>query len=357
MNNIQQDGGGQEEQLMQIIQAFAQMSQMDPQEIMQQLQQLPPEQQQEALQKMAQQVQGQEEQMQYGGLANNGFNRTMVNANNMTDPDYGVIPFLGMMDNDIGATLGILGGAASAISGSALGYSSLFNKKQPKSTGAFPTNPDITNKQHFKLSDPNKYFEAYENPYWKKYGKAQDGGAFDELDLSRLNPHSYFEDPRFGQTANYMDSRGPDMQPLMQQPNMSAPGGNKNNPNTINTSGPEIATNAMIGLGAVNTGLEHFEDRRRLMEYKRRMAALGNTNSMNAYNSPNAFGEYTTNTAAGTDNFRPNMHVPTQDFGTSFYAKCGGQKKKKMYKSGGEYNISEEELLDLMERGADIEFL
>lgn len=46
--------GGQEDQIMQLIQMYAQMSQIDPAELMQQLQQMPPEEQQQAIQQMVQ---------------------------------------------------------------------------------------------------------------------------------------------------------------------------------------------------------------------------------------------------------------------------------------------------------------
>lgn len=69
--------GGQD-QVMQIIQMFAQMNGQDPQEIIQQLQQLPAEEQQAAIQQMAQAVQQQPQQpqqqeavMQTGGSVNN----------------------------------------------------------------------------------------------------------------------------------------------------------------------------------------------------------------------------------------------------------------------------------------------
>jgi hypothetical protein len=59
--------GGEQEQIMQLIQMYAQMSQIDPEELMQQLQQMPPEEQQQAVQQMMQMVQqatGQQEQQQ-----------------------------------------------------------------------------------------------------------------------------------------------------------------------------------------------------------------------------------------------------------------------------------------------------
>ena len=56
----QQQGGqgGQGDQLQQIIMAYAQISNQDPQTIMQQLEQIPPEEQQQAIQQMAMAVQG-----------------------------------------------------------------------------------------------------------------------------------------------------------------------------------------------------------------------------------------------------------------------------------------------------------
>jgi hypothetical protein len=58
---------GQDDQVMQIIQAFAQLTGEDPQAIMQQLQQLPPEEQQAAIQEMVQAIQSQQQQAQMGG--------------------------------------------------------------------------------------------------------------------------------------------------------------------------------------------------------------------------------------------------------------------------------------------------
>lgn len=54
---MQQGGDPQQDQIMQLIQAFAQMQGIDPQEIIARLQQLSPEEQQQAIQEMAQVVQ------------------------------------------------------------------------------------------------------------------------------------------------------------------------------------------------------------------------------------------------------------------------------------------------------------
>jgi hypothetical protein len=66
--------GGQQDQIMQLIQAYAQMNQIDPNQLMQELQQMPAEQQQQAIQQMAESLQQTSEQadmtqaaMAYGG--------------------------------------------------------------------------------------------------------------------------------------------------------------------------------------------------------------------------------------------------------------------------------------------------
>ena len=56
--------GGEQEQVMQIIQMFAQMNQMDPNELMQRLQELQPEEQQQAIMEMAQVLQQSSAQQQ-----------------------------------------------------------------------------------------------------------------------------------------------------------------------------------------------------------------------------------------------------------------------------------------------------
>ena len=69
---VAQQGGEQQDQVAKIVQAYAQASGQDPQQIMQQLQQMQPEQQQQAIQQMVQELQGEQEQSeimaQQGGL-------------------------------------------------------------------------------------------------------------------------------------------------------------------------------------------------------------------------------------------------------------------------------------------------
>jgi hypothetical protein len=63
----QSQSGGAQQQIMQIIQAFAQMQGVDPKEVMQQLQQMKPQEQQQALQQMVQAIQQGQQQAQQQG--------------------------------------------------------------------------------------------------------------------------------------------------------------------------------------------------------------------------------------------------------------------------------------------------
>ena len=68
--------GGQQDEIMQAIQMYAQMTQMDPKQLMAQLQSLPPIQQQEAIQKIMQAIQqAQAGQMKKGGIYINPANK------------------------------------------------------------------------------------------------------------------------------------------------------------------------------------------------------------------------------------------------------------------------------------------
>ena len=78
---VYQQGGQQQDQVMQAIQMYAQMTQMDPEQLMQQLQALPPLEQQEAIQKIMQAIQeAQSPQMKKGGIYINPANKGKFTA-------------------------------------------------------------------------------------------------------------------------------------------------------------------------------------------------------------------------------------------------------------------------------------
>jgi hypothetical protein len=78
-----QDGGQGQDPVMQAIQMYAQMTEMDPEQLMQQLQALPPLEQQEAIQKIMQAIQQSQEEsseMAYGGININPANKGKFTA-------------------------------------------------------------------------------------------------------------------------------------------------------------------------------------------------------------------------------------------------------------------------------------
>ena len=81
---VYQQGGQEQDQVMQAIQMYAQMTQTDPKQLMAQLQALPPLEQQEAIQKIMQAIQeaqqGQSSQMAYGGININPANKGKFTA-------------------------------------------------------------------------------------------------------------------------------------------------------------------------------------------------------------------------------------------------------------------------------------
>jgi hypothetical protein len=213
-----------------------------------------------------------------------------------------------------------------------------------------------------------------------------------------------FNNKRFGQTANYADTRDYESQPVilgkapvadeeffipdatalspqlskrqqrkqdkadlaydMQQDRAitedttdygTNPIQNKNKNVNSNFNGMEYAQKAMAGLGAFNSYLDWKENKRRKREYKDMLKRVGNTDFRLASNSPNPFGNYTMNVGPG-NNFQLGMTTPIQDFGT--VGKYGGSfRYGGSYEEGGEYQVSEEELLQLMQNGAEIEFI
>jgi hypothetical protein len=79
--SMYQQGGQQQDPVMQAIQMYAQMTQMDPEQLMQQLQALPPLEQQEAIQKIMQAIQeAQSPQMKKGGIYINPANKGKFTA-------------------------------------------------------------------------------------------------------------------------------------------------------------------------------------------------------------------------------------------------------------------------------------
>jgi hypothetical protein len=121
-------------------------------------------------------------------------------------------------------------------------------------------------------------------------------------------------------------------------------------------SGMEYAQKGMMGLGMFRDFTQWQNDQKERNEYEDMLKRTGNTDFRLASNSPNPFGDYTMNVGPA-NNFQLGMTTPVQDSGT--YGRYGGSFKYggQSFAEGGEYQVSEEELLQLMQDGAEIEFV
>jgi hypothetical protein len=145
----------------------------------------------------------------------------------------------------------------------------------------------------------------------------------------------------------------PSTNPNTTSANLSATNKSGNNKNSFN--GMEYAQKGMTGLGTFNSYLEWTNNQKQKAEYEDMLKRVGNTDFRLASNGPNPYGDYTLNVGP-SNNFQLGMTTPIQDFGTKGTAKYGGSMNRS-YKQGGEYQVSEEELLQLMKNGAEIEFV
>lgn len=431
--------GGQDdeqEQLVQIIKAYAQLHNVEPQVIIQQLQELEENEQQQALQSMLSELQqGSAQNSAPMSYANNNESAEMesyqeggvYNDNYRTSGGYGVqgaaglgegIPYIApavhtaigdsKMFGPLKALTGYMG-LASGLAGSALGYGKsaqwLGNKIKPNSNIMQNTNNTLKNVVDFgvnagpyykKTKEKNNVspinYEAInsadftkmpvynDNPKYKdtmvgRYGgtlpkhqgnipgvpsTVQSAGMMRDDGSTDYNEGYYQAYTQDNNAYNvdydkqYMNMSLEDEQ-LKKQKNQ----GSQQNPvlqNNSNFYGNEYAQKAITGLGTFNNYLDWKENNRRQREYENMLKRVGNTDFRLASNSPNPYGNYTLNVGP-SNNFQLGMTTPIQDFGTS--AKYGGSFKNggQLYAEGGEYQVSEDELLQLMQDGAEIEFI
>lgn len=235
-----------------------------------------------------------------------------------------------------------------------------------------------------------------------KYGglaKAQFGipPGFDFNDPNGL------QQPRFGQTANYADTRGypqnnqnpyidynklnnfsigsgindnaslsygdpyatdgvnrqvpkqTTMTPVSAYGKGVTPYSKTNQPKTNekvvrNVSGRQMANNALLGLSIFNDSLGERGPKAmsKAQVNQQREASM-------LYNPLNTTGVYTSNVQGGGNDYIPNRYTATQDYGTQGnIARAGGQMN---FAAGGQYKVSHDQLLQLLRDGAEIEFL
>ncbi len=162
--------------------------------------------------------------------------------------------------------------------------------------------------------------------------------------------------------GNYMDFNGVSPEQVRETAPIAIPQNNQTNqtitPTTYNTTymdpvGMRAANNFLTGLGMFNQS--PIGERQNILNEQRNFRDSGNTDSMAPVNNPqNPFGVFTPNAGPGINNnlvSRPAV----QDFGTKGnFAKCGGQK---MYREGGSYMLTKDQILNILANGGEIEFM
>ena len=434
----QEGGATQDDQLQQLIMAYAQQHNITPQELMQKLQQLDPQKQQQMIQVMAQELsQGQPtEQMAYGGsygtigLGTNGIENIVpainagVSGSRMMRPLSKLTGMMGLATAVAGAGEGFLRAGQALGNKISGGKDNAFNRfannvgNRLENTMNFTSDLKLPNQMY--NPNPAANTNPVQAPQPQYTGNTFKNVAFDssfsdnqnEYDDSGLNskfgfeyggylPHVQFGGMNFnnfGQTADYADTMGynrqgnppkqkmfpgyneefdtaglesnlsqaelqkqkdEDFQNMINQNNQMTEA-TFQKPFKLNTNGnaqmnmqrpgANYANKAIQGIGAMNNYFENKEAFAAQDEYDNMLKRVNNTNYRKTNNSINPFGNYTLN-AGPANNFQLSNSTPIQDYGTSKY---GGQMR---FKEGGEYQISDDELLQLMRDGAEIEFI
>jgi hypothetical protein len=122
-----------------------------------------------------------------------------------------------------------------------------------------------------------------------------------------------------------------------------------NNAGSTANTGFDKTMGFISGMNMFNTVLEANQNKKARQKWERQ----NSYNTDSTYNPmvvDNPFGLYDPNTGQ----MKPGSKVATQDFGTTGVAKCGGQK---MYRQGGTYMLSKEEIMDILAKGGEIEFM
>lgn len=218
----------------------------------------------------------------------------------------------------------------------------------------------------FTRSQGQQVYDQYNNAV-KSFANPFDTNNMSQFDLNNFNknkipfpkppqaPEDYTVDE-----SQFPQRQGNDMASMVNQDRQmvgdttdysnNASASQNVQPNGTDFNGMEYAQKANAGAGAALNYLQYKNNRARKREYDAMLKRQGNTDFGIANNTPSQ-GNYTLN--VGFQNFQPGKTTPIQ----SVTGKYGGTLNRKQYKSGGEYQVSEDELLQLMQNGAEIEFI
>jgi hypothetical protein len=137
-----------------------------------------------------------------------------------------------------------------------------------------------------------------------------------------------------------------------------------NNPNanmvdtkkyTIETGDPlgaRVAQNLYSGLAGWNAGLNEIQGNKRIRDIQKKRQNIGNSMEMAAVNPINMYGSWQLNANQGSNYDLANQGA-TQDWQTTLNAKYGGS----IYRKGGTYMVSPQELQAIIAMGGEVEFL
>lgn len=215
-----------------------------------------------------------------------------------------------------------------------------YGRYLPKHQGDIPGVPSTVGSAGMMMDDGST---DYNEGYYQAY--KQDNNAYN-ADPNQCAPGSECD------KAKKQQQQQQQQQPAKKKADPNAGAGEGEKP----FSGMEYAQKGMIGFGAFRDLTQYNIDKKEAREYEDMLIRTGNTDFRLASNSPNPNGDFTLNVGPA-NNFQLGMTTPVQDSGT--YGRYGGSFKYggQSYKEGGEYQVSEDELLQLMQNGAEIEFI
>jgi hypothetical protein len=137
--------------------------------------------------------------------------------------------------------------------------------------------------------------------------------------------------------------------PMAANPTLDTAKNKTNDVGSTANTGFDKTMGFISGMNMFNTVLEANKNKKARQKWERENAY--NTDS--TYNPmivDNPFGLYDPNTGQ----MKPGSKVATQDFGTTGVAKNGGQK---MYRQGGTYMLTKDQIMDILAKGGEIEFI
>lgn len=275
-------------------------------------------------------------------LDNNGFNRSMAFMSGLSNPNSGLnnIPDAG----GFGAGLKFLAGAAGALGSAYLGTAKFLAPNKERVYSADKPMPKAYEEggEWNPFEDNRPKLTAY-MPAYDDGGDVTYTGQTKEKEKTPL-PFESWAATKEGQEQRTWQA----YQDYVK--NFKITGAPKVTQRGDNDS-KVVAQNMLSGMQMMADSSKYFSEQDRIKEMEDRRRDAGNTmEAASVVNNPNPFGGgYTVNNNLA--NKGVSMQASDFDLGTTM-ARYGG-----MYKEGGSYTVSPEELQMIMALGGDVEFL